>query len=207
MFGAENVVIGDLVAEQRGSMVRGGDDDDVADKMRVRVVTSEEVRCITLTKSVTHQGIRNQDLAMFSIADVVLPLPGYAVVYPEAEPINRAAYTSALNTAGVASLDLLENKGQKVYSLSGGYRCVYRRQNLMLLKLMSINNSRFLEIPGKVQHKLVRYNKVEPLLADPNDVSSVASEADGAHTALVLGFTLGSGSYATMAIRELCRPE
>ena len=126
-----------------------------------------------------------EDLHRFKISDVVLPLPGHAIVFPEAKTINQGAYEEALKQAGISSLSMLKNQAQRMYSLAGGYR-------------------RFIHVPGNVEHKLVRYDQVAPLVE--NGLVAAAQTAEpGKHAALVLGFTLGFGSYATMAVRELCR--
>jgi len=164
-YGANKVVPGDLVLVDGAS----SDASELARDCRVRLVVSDD------------------DARALSIADVVLPLPGTAVVYPRAAAIDKSAYEAALQRAGVSSLELLRNTAQKAYALAGGYR-------------------RFIEVPGNVRYRILQCAAGDQtVLIEPGrPVAEARSEGEGAR-ALALSFTLKAGCYATMALRELCR--
>lgn len=123
-------------------------------------------------------------LANYSYQDLVLPLPGYASVYPIVSGVDEQQYRQCLQSLGI-TLDLQtvwQPKNRALWDLPGAYRKVYVR-------------------PEGVQWRIARY-------ADPDqeiglESSNEAPQSTGEHLGLVIAFTLPSSSYATMAIREL----
>ncbi|EDV26019.1 uncharacterized protein TRIADDRAFT_23629 [Trichoplax adhaerens] len=131
---------------------------------------------------------RQQDLPHYSIHDIVLPLPGYNVMYPQHEANDW--YHQQMKADGI-SIKNLENR-HKEFSLCGMYRkLVVRPKNL------SWSTARYddFTIPlYSTDLDQIRQNKI---------INN--SVADGKNLALLLSFSLPPSSYATMALREVMR--
>lgn len=171
-------VAGDLIMESEQPILHNEDDtDDIEDendldlkaKQNVRVITQEEI-----------------DSNQFSITDVVLPLPGFDIKYPENDLAD--AYKELLAKDG---LDLSVTHKVKDYSLSGSYRKVVQK-------------------PLNLEWEFVRYNDQNiPLFISDADKLKGKSEPktieDGNMVALKLSMTLHRSTYATMCLREIMR--
>ena len=125
--------------------------------------------------------------SVYSIRDVVLPLPGHKVSFPENE--TRGAYDLAL---AAHRLDLAAFRHKvKELALPGAYR-------------------RLIGQPQHTEWEVLRYDDASlPLAA--TDLTDLRGEAapkgtpDGKRTAVRLSFTLLPSSYATMCLRELTK--
>ncbi|KAF1780458.1 Pseudouridine synthase, catalytic domain [Phytophthora cactorum] len=132
--------------------------------------------------------VTDENLSQYSINDVVLPLPGYSITYPENALKQRYEEIMKADSVDFQSLERATNSE---YHLPGSYRHVLRK-------------------PIDVEHELKRFNDpTVPLLATDVDRlagrSAQASIPDGKFRALCLEFQLGPSSYATMAVRELLK--
>jgi tRNA pseudouridine13 synthase len=122
---------------------------------------------------------------LYSLLDVVLPLPGYSVTYPN-NPVGEE-YHKLLAADGLSSEKFMHRV--KDFSLPGSYRYI-------LIK------------PNDIKWKFLRYNDFKIPLSQ-SDLSIMAGDSppsecpDGTKGALQLQFSLPSSSYATMALREL----
>ncbi|XP_034239113.1 LOW QUALITY PROTEIN: pseudouridylate synthase 7 homolog [Thrips palmi] len=141
--------------------------------------TRQEVKCIT-----------EEDLNNYKITDIVLPLPGYDVVYPN-------------NSVGSYMKDLLKDDGltsesmhQQVrqYSVRGTYRPIIAPVD-------------------KLSWKIVHYNDTEAdfIASDYDEMMKGRQFAkdipDGKHKALIITMCLEPSTYATMAIREVTKKD
>ncbi|CAC5413003.1 truD [Mytilus coruscus] len=129
----------------------------------------------------------DKNVSQYSILDVVLPLPGHDVTYPENQV--RKWYETLLAGDGL-TLDSFKHK-IKSLSLPGAYRKIVIK-------------------PGDVGWKLYRYNdvNVELALSDLDRLQKKAEpsfEQDGQFKALKIEMTLPSSCYATMALREVLK--
>lgn len=126
---------------------------------------------------------KNEELEKYSIEDLVLPLPGYDVLYPHNEMMN--SYKKFMEVHGFDPNNM--KRKQKDFSLPGSYRKVLVR-------------------PKDYEFKLVRYD-------DPDKEINISDESkaeplhDGKYLALVLQFTLPTSSYATMCLREVLKSD
>ncbi|XP_078409317.1 pseudouridylate synthase 7 homolog isoform X3 [Cetorhinus maximus] len=138
-------------------------------------------------KGVTAVPIEESDVEKHTIHDIVMPLPGFDVVYPK-HKIGKA-YEEMMATDG---LDI-NNMKHKIrdYSLSGAYRkIIIRPQNVTWQNLVYDDN----KIP-------LVHTDVEKLEGIPLPESS----KDGKYKALKMDFSLPPSTYATMAIREVLK--
>lgn len=132
----------------------------------------------------------------YSIFDVVLPQPGFDILYPANQMTDF--YRGFMGSEQGGGLDPFNMRRKwKDASLSGSYRKVFSRMGADYsfdVKLYSEDNEQF------VQTDLEKLQKGN----DAASGSAPASQA-GDKLAVVLKFQLGSSQYATMALRELTK--
>lgn len=130
------------------------------------------------------------DANKYSITDVVLPLPGFAVVYPQNALADK--YREFLEKEGF-SLDSFVNSKFKELCLPGSYR-------------------KLVQVPGDVKCSYLRYDDPTlPLtLSDAERLegkSEPMSLEKGASAALRIEFSLPASTYATMLLREVTKED
>lgn len=130
----------------------------------------------------------SEDVSSASLQQVVLPLPGHSVRYPENEMADW--YREILTEDGL-SMDCFSEHRHRELSMSGCYR-------------------HLVAVPREVQWKEVSYTDPQAslLLSDLDRLQGVpepvSCQGDSdTKRALILEFSLSSCCYATMAIREL----
>ncbi|KAL2813734.1 pseudouridine synthase [Aspergillus granulosus] len=134
----------------------------------------------------------------YTIFDIVLPLPGFDVIYP-ADTKMTDFYKTFMGSARGGGLDPFNMRRKwKDASLSGSYRKILSRMGPDLsvdVKLYSRDDEQFVQ------------TDLEALSSKPKDeVKEESGTADAADKiALILKFQLGSSQYATMALRELMK--
>lgn len=183
LYGADKPVVGDLVAIDKNALEAGDENMDDNNNDNQRGASSKgdsHVRAKVLTE---------EDVDQYTIYDVILPLPGFDVIYP-----THAIGTKYKELMAKDGLDPHSMKrGNKEYSLSGSYRS-------------------FMSKPENVEWEIVRYDQADiPLtLTDQERMEGKPQPEripDGKYLALILNLTLKSSQYATMAIREVCKQD
>ncbi|KAJ3227133.1 multisubstrate pseudouridine synthase 7 [Clydaea vesicula] len=138
--------------------------------------------------------LNEENLQKYSIKDLVLPLPGYDIIYPTNSI--REEYKNFM------AKDNIDYKGMKReerdFSLPGNYRYVFASvQNLKVTALslneMDIKNG--LKVPDSEIGFLV------------SDLYINAFNLGGSKLAVVLEFDLNAACYATMVLREIAQCE
>lgn len=132
--------------------------------------------------------LSKSDLEQYSIFDIVLPLPGYDIQYPS---YLVEDYKIELEKYGL-SIEMPKQK-VKTYNLSGNYRKIITKIEDLKWKIMKYNNPTCSLIQSEWEKKN-NYNVPEDL-------------EDGQYKAVVLEFSLGCSSYATMVLREIMKVE
>ncbi|XP_028026407.1 pseudouridylate synthase 7 homolog [Bombyx mandarina] len=135
-------------------------------------------------KALTQEDI---DSSRYTIFDVVLPLPGYSVEYPDNM---KGYYEEFLEKDG---LDIKLKNRVKTYSARGAVRRLVQR-------------------PHAASWALHRYSRADAdLLASDLDELAArvppAPQEDGKYEALLLTMTLPPSCYATMMLRELMKTD
>ncbi|CAG8547070.1 4227_t:CDS:10 [Cetraspora pellucida] len=174
IFGCEKPIVGDLVIL---------DDDELGDNIADSDVTinSED------KKEIKVKILKEEDIPNYTIYDVVLPLPGYLVVYP-----NNNIFEKYKELMWKDHLDPREMKRNiKDFSLSGTYRKIIGK-------------------PIDVSWKTLRYDDPNiPLSLNDLDIINGKMEPenipDGKLLALRIHISLSTSQYATMALRELLK--
>ncbi|XP_068132359.1 pseudouridylate synthase 7 homolog [Hyperolius riggenbachi] len=131
--------------------------------------------------------VQENEVDNYSIHDVVMPLPGFDVIYPKHKL--SAAYEEMLSAD---KLDI-NNMRHRVrdYSLAGAYRKILIR-------------------PQDVSWEVVAYDdhKIPLVATDLEKLEGKTLQAfnkEGKYKALKMEFSLPPSSYATMAIREVLK--
>lgn len=131
----------------------------------------------------------------YTIFDVVLPLPGFDILYPPNKMTDF--YRKFMGSEQGGGLDPFDMRRKwKDTSLSGGYRKVFSRMGANYsfdVKLYSEDNEQFVK------------TDLEKLQQQSEATEQTTSSEGGNKLAIILTFQLGSGQYATMALRELTK--
>ncbi|XP_037090775.1 pseudouridylate synthase 7 homolog [Pollicipes pollicipes] len=132
------------------------------------------------------RALTEAELAQHTIHELVLPLPGWAVRYPDNETADW--YRELLEADGV-DLSREHCDSLRQYSLAGAYRRVLAR-------------------PDVGRWRIARYaDPAVDLVASDVDAlmgrTPPADDPSGPYRALLLQFTLPASCYATMALREI----
>ncbi|XP_052029015.1 pseudouridylate synthase 7 homolog isoform X1 [Apodemus sylvaticus] len=138
-------------------------------------------------KGATATYIEEDDVSNYSIHDVVMPLPGFDVIYPK-HKISEA-YREML---AADNLDI-DNMRHTIrdYSLSGAYRKIIIRPQSVSWEVVAYDDP-----------KIPLFNTdVDNLEGKPPPVFA----SEGKYRALKMDFSLPPSTYATMAIREVLK--
>ncbi|ORX91940.1 tRNA pseudouridine synthase D [Basidiobolus meristosporus CBS 931.73] len=176
LYGSDRPVVGDLVLANESELREveeadvSEDGDEESGHVAVKVLTED-------------------DLPQYTIYDVVLPLPGFDVVYPENEIGGK--YNELMSQDGLDPRDMRRNV--KEFSLPGSYR-------------------KFMAKPENVSWQTLKYTDADASLAQTDldrlaGIQEPAGVPDGDHLALRVAFSLSSSQYATMALREILKTE
>ncbi|CAG8397734.1 unnamed protein product [Penicillium salamii] len=132
----------------------------------------------------------------YSVFDIVLPQPGYDIIYPENEM--KAFYTRFMASEQGGYLDPSKmRRSWKDISLSGSYRKVFSR-------MMGDNYSFDVKLYSQDDEQFVPTD-LDILKQKKEEAETATAETTGDKMAVVLKFQLGSSQYATMALRELTK--
>ncbi|CAD6227705.1 GSCOCG00001385001-RA-CDS [Cotesia congregata] len=131
--------------------------------------------------------LAEEDLANYTLADVVMPQPGYKVTYPT---YAKDWYEEFMAKDGL-SLDL-QNKNRR-FSLGGAYR-------------------KIVQVPEGLSWRVVQYDDISCDLIrsdfdEMQDKELIIKNSEGKYKALVLEMSLKSSTYATMALREILKQD
>lgn len=150
--------------------------------IKVRPITQEEV-----------------DSKKFDIYDIVLPTPGYDVIYPSNELLKNV-YIDIMGKDGLDPFNM--TRKVREFSLSGSYRHIVTKINNLEYYFRKYNN---------VTDQLVRTDLEILKLKEEMNLNNQTGEVkqildgipDGEKTAVILKMQLGVSTYATMALREI----
>ncbi|WEJ93197.1 multisubstrate pseudouridine synthase 7 [Yamadazyma tenuis] len=186
LFG-QNVVEGDLVIAENEPVKTEVDEN--GEVFKEDVAENNFTRARPLTKA-------DIDSGKYSIYDVVLPMPGFDIVYPTNKQLEQV-YVEEMGKEGLDPFSM--SRRVREFSLSGSYR------NLICK-------------PSNVEYKIVKYKEdAEPLVRTDLELLRAKKNGDsleryinheeGDKTAIVLKMQLGVSSYATMALREFMKAD
>jgi tRNA pseudouridine13 synthase len=169
---------GEVVIQPAGDD-RAHDIDDVFE--RARPLTAEEAAS-----------------GSYSIFDVVLPQPGFDVIYGNMSNFYKS-FMASERGGGLDPLNM--RRKQRDYSLSGGYRKVLARIGAgyeVEVRAYSDDDEQFVKTDlGRIM--------ADAESAEGDQPAQVKRPDGGDKIAVILKFQLGSSQYATMALRELMK--
>lgn len=131
----------------------------------------------------------------FSIFDVVLPLPGFAITYPTGKV--GACYKDIMRADRLDPDDMYRK--QKEYSLGGAYRKILHHPSHVEARQLLYTSSQA-DLAQSDEDALLGRPK-----PDAQEYDGVGPVPEGASVALQIELTLGSSTYATMAMREVLK--
>ncbi|KAJ3869447.1 pseudouridine synthase [Lentinula novae-zelandiae] len=196
MHGAEKPVVGDLVfevdpdaqREEDGEALTDNENEDATGHLalsnRARKKLARKPWSPPQVKTLTEE-----DLNKYTILDVIMPLPGTDVAYPGGQLGDR--YREFLKIDGLDPDNFVRK--QKDYTLSGSYRKILHRPTAMTWSVMRYTDP---DVP------LAQADEDKLLGFDPPVI-----DEQGKFMALQINLTLGTASYATMALREITKTE
>jgi len=197
--GHEHVMVGDLVLVEDKSLLEGGSGTSGLKGKTVKVLTEEDVKG-----------------GQYTITDVVLPMAGSKIQYPENSTGNY--FDEMLAENGITK-DSLKKFPDREISLTGDYRRLLCRPSDITFEVKTYDDP----LQPLLQTDLMKISDVKSPPADssaedgsnrdPSDdtqkgnaeIDEGDSEAGAPLIGLVVGFTLPPSSYATVALRELMK--
>ena len=203
------VVEGDLVIIDKQSSKKVTADDDVDEEGEAIVrpaaddsATSAEDAFVQARPLTAAEATGDQ----FSIFDIVLPMPGFDVEYPP-NAIGQF-YRDFMASERGGGLDPHNmRRSWKDASLSGGYRHLLARPGPDMsyeVRSYAEDDQQLLETDlQRLEKQGMSESGQSPVVIEKADSEMAAEDGQSKRVAVILKFQLGSGQYATMALREL----
>eukprot|EP00794_Sanderia_malayensis_P000513 gene513-1162_t len=136
--------------------------------------------------------VDQDEMATHSITDIVMPLPGYDMLYPD--NALRDVYTKIMADDGLTLADMKHKI--KDYSLSGAYRYIVVKPENVDWNIVYYDDYCIPLIQTEVDNNMSCAEGAQPLQLD---------NTTGKFASLKVEFTLPPSSYATMVIREITK--
>lgn len=196
LFGLD-VVEGDLVLCNNEKII-----DEYKENLEKKFIDNEEDDNIIQDFKEVH-GLKARPITKeeveskkFDIYDVVLPTPGYDVIYPENEQLKNI-YVETMKKDDLDPFNM--TRKVREFSLSGSYRNLVSKIDNLEYYFRKYND---------VADQLVRTDmeilKLKEEGKQDDDVKQILDGIpDGKNTAVILKLQLGTSTYATMALREI----
>ena len=162
------------------------------------------IRARSLTKEEAESG-------EYTIFDIVLPTPGYDILYPA---YLESFYKTFMSSEQGGRLDLHDmRRGWKDISLSGSYRKIVVKPHTAITCSVHAyldDNEKFVETDDerlmKKKHEEEGETKNNAAKVDyKSTLQKENATSEGQKLAVVLTMQLGASQYATMALRELMK--
>ncbi|GMK54184.1 hypothetical protein CspeluHIS016_0107700 [Cutaneotrichosporon spelunceum] len=157
----------------------GGDDNGDDGDGNAKSAASRDVKVLT-----------EEDVSDYRLTDVIMPLPGWHIEYPGGSL--GKLYADMMAADGLDPHRM--RREQREYSLPGSYRKIVHK-------------------PSNVSWERIKYTDPDIPLAQADEDRLLGfnvpaqDDPEGKFTALKISWSLGTSSYATMALREITRQE
>lgn len=188
-----NLIEGDLVISETNEtpdpLAEDEFDEDLREAkfVRARPITQEEI-----------------DAGKFKSEDIVLPTPGFDVIYPPNQKLSDL-YVEIMKKDGMDP----HNMKRKVrdFSLAGSYRNVIQKPTSMVYKIMHYSSptQQLVNTDLEILHNQRAKDNCQKYMKEK--LERFTTDKGGDFTAVVLKFQLGVSAYATMLLRELMKVE
>lgn len=208
-------IVGDLVYNNRdtdGDVEQTDDitDDKLDDDCNISQENTDDTNNDVITESIFKSKVRpltESDLeeGLYTIYDVVYPLPGHDIAYP-ANACGEM-YNEILSNYGITISDLKHKV--KLYSMPGAYRFIVIRPTNMSWEFTKHLDSNDRLIKSDLELYYEKEKKTGSFINNRVQSDDEQLEEDTAKKflALLLNFNLPSSAYATMLLRELMKAE
>jgi tRNA pseudouridine13 synthase len=140
--------------------------------------------------------VTEETISQYSIYEVVLPIPGHSVKYPQNQVFEK--YKEFMAKDGFDPLSMTSKIHEN--NLPGSYRKIICKPRNVSGKLIHYDDDETFFIKNDLD---ILENK--PDIVYPT--SKCITNKDGDKIAIIVEFTLGSSQYATMALREMTKEE
>ncbi len=160
----------------------------------------------TSSLSRTHIVTENEaNEGQFLLSEVVLPLPGTRITYPD-KFCGREAYEEVLCELGL-TLDHFQSHDGPEFTVGGGYRLLITKPGDMTWAIKDYTDLEQPLIPTDLDKLLESMEQFEGKSTHQKVSKNVASHLSGGRIkkGLCLSFTLPLGSYATVMIHEMTK--
>lgn len=189
------LIEGDLVISEKDEPVALDqiEDDDFDEDLR----DAQFVRARPLTQN-------DIDSGRYSIEDIVLPTPGFDIVYPSNEKLSQL-YVDIMKNDGMDPLNM--KRKVRDFSLAGSYRNVIQKPVDLEYKIIhySIPTQQLVNTDLEILNSHRAKDNGQKYMKDK--LERFVPDKGGDKTAVILKFKLGVSAYATMALRELMKLE
>ncbi|CCD24934.1 pseudouridine synthase PUS7 NDAI_0E01180 [Naumovozyma dairenensis CBS 421] len=189
------LVEGDLVIDTENTKSPSAQDeeDDFDEDLR----EDEFIRA----KPVTQADI---DSGKFSITDVVLPTPGFDIIYPTNEEL-RKLYTEIMAKDNMDPFDM--RRKVREFSMAGSYRKIIEKPEQLDYRIVHYSSptQQLVNTDLEILNNQVAKDNCQKYMKDK--LERYIPDKGGDKTAVILKFQLGTSAYATMALRELMKLE
>lgn len=201
LFGLK-IVAGDLVIDEglqqtAESEKLNPDDDDLQEDFAEDLREAQFVRARPVTQEEVDSG-------KFNIEDVVLPSPGFDVVYPTNEAL-RQIYVDTMAKDGLDPFNM--RRKTRDFSLAGSYRNLIHKPEALEYKILHYSSPTQQLINTDLEILNNQKGKENGQKYMKEKLSRFPDDKGGDSVAVILTFRLGVSAYATMLLRELMKVE
>ncbi|AMD21127.1 HEL154Cp [Eremothecium sinecaudum] len=194
-----NVVAGDLVLDQSGEEkdLLALDPTDSEPAFAEDLRETQFARAKPLSQADVESG-------KWSIQDVLLPTPGFDILYPENEELKNL-YVEIMAKDNLDPFTM--KKKVRDFSLAGSYRNIIQTAKNIEYHIVKYDNSTQQLINTDLEIMNNKKAKENGRSYMKDKLERIIPEKDGNMTAIILKFKLDISAYATMALRELMKLE
>jgi len=198
------VVVGDLVRVKNNQEESNGNGEPTSKRIKLEENEENGDAPQKATKSPNDYVIKRvtsqEDCDKYQMTQVVLPVPGHDVIYPEYPTEGDETdnwYEKVVAGDGLKMTSFAHSN--KCYSLCGDYRNLISKVSDLSYEFVNYTDYK---IPLVLSDRDILENKKYDEQPQQN-VDQTASVVE--QTALVVKFQLNTSSYATVALRDICK--
>lgn len=192
-----SLVVGDLVIDNNPNEQVPSADTDSDDELREDLREDEFIRAKPLTQE-------DIDSGKYTIDDVVLPTPGFDILYPTNEEL-RQLYVDIMSKDDMDPFDM--RRKVREFSMAGSYRNIIQKPKELEYKVIHYNTPTQQLVNTDLEILNSKIGKANGQKYFKDKLDRYMPDKGGDKTAVVLKFQLGTSAYATMALRELMKVE
>lgn len=195
MFGL-NIIAGDLIIDNDSQSINSSKVENLCEEFE-DLKDSQFIHARPVTQAEINS---NQ----YSINDVVLPTPGFDIIYPTNDHILQS-YVEVMAKDCIDPFDM--KRKVRDFSLAGSYRYVINKPKDLEYHIVSYSDSNQQLINTDLEILNNQKAKDNGRSFMKNKLTLFPHDNSGEYIAILLKFKLGVSAYATMLLRELMKLE